>query len=558
MNPERLLWGTPAGAMLWEIWARHKWNFAAHGAALLAGLISARWLRQETSETAHAVLQLVLVSLFLGSYLDLLTCFGYIEADAQKVHLGYPLGLLLKPVGTAQLVLVPMLSGGSALVLLLWLWSHWVLQSLIPANVALSPLWLGAVNLSFFWWTQALAWSLPRFPGRSLVMVGAGIAHLALGLLPLSPLPLSLPLRWLLLGCLLLSAVGAALQGLSWTRHGAWQGGPRRRPPRAHPLPNRAARPPGPFRSAFQAQFWLEWQRQGWLLPGLAGGILTLVLPLMLVIHHLLPNTEEDPPFAPMVTSMFLCLPLLLSAILGPLLARFDQLEPIGPLPVYIAVRPIANGGLVLAKLAMAMVSSGLTWSLMLVLGGAALVGWRLLSGEPLAAGVPLWQLVAGIIATVPVVALLVLITWKNLVAGCAAGLTGRKWVGRLFTGWKAAGLLALMVLGTLLKWHPDWITVFRAWLSTILWLSLGLKLAISIWAFRESLRRNATTPSVIGWIAGGWAVGGAFAAGYGELLCRALQHPAWGTPVALGAFLVLPLAELALAPLALAWNRHR
>ena len=43
------------------------------------------------------------------------------------------------------------------------------------------------------------------------------------------------------------------------------------------------------------------------------------------------------------------------------MMQRFDQLQPSNELPVYIAVRPMTNGGLVIAKLAMALASSVLT-----------------------------------------------------------------------------------------------------------------------------------------------------------------------------------------------------
>jgi hypothetical protein len=107
--------------------------------------------------------------------LDLLTCFGYIEADARKVKLGYPARLLLKPVSTLRLVLVPMFFGGAAVISVLLIWNHWILQPLVHGDT-LSPQWLGAVMLSVFWWMQALAWAMPLMPGRSLIMLMSAVA----------------------------------------------------------------------------------------------------------------------------------------------------------------------------------------------------------------------------------------------------------------------------------------------------------------------------------------------------------------------------------------------
>jgi hypothetical protein len=72
----RLFWRTPTGGILWEIWGRRKMNFGWHAAALLASLLCVRWMQQGVSEVTGAVLTMILLSCFLGSYLDLLTCFG--------------------------------------------------------------------------------------------------------------------------------------------------------------------------------------------------------------------------------------------------------------------------------------------------------------------------------------------------------------------------------------------------------------------------------------------------------------------------------------------------
>ena len=82
--------------------------------------------------------------------------------------------------------------------------------------------------------------------------------------------------------------------------------------------------------------------------------------------------------------------------------------------------------------------------------------------------------------------------------------------------------------------------------------------MAVAIAAFVWGMRRNAITARAIGWMAGGWLVCGLFAAGYEHHVCRAINRPDLWICIALGGFLVLPLADLAIAPLALAWNRHR
>jgi hypothetical protein len=50
----------------------------------------------------------------------------------------------------------------------------------------------------------------------------------------------------------------------------------------------------------------------------------------------------------------------------------------------------------------------------------------------------------------------------------------------------------------------------------------------------------------------------GLFVAGYAGHVCNVINQPDLWIWVGLGGFLILPLADLAITPLALAWNRHR
>jgi len=95
-------------------------------------------------------------------------------------------------------------------------------------------------------------------------------------------------------------------------------------------------------------------------------------------------------------------------------------------------------------------------------------------------------------------------------------------------------------------------------WLTGILIACLATKIVVAITAFVLGLRRNAITARAVSWMVGGWLVCGIFVVGYADHVCSAINQPGLRTWVALGGILVLPLADLAIAPLALAWNRHR
>ena len=557
MNVGRLAWRTPTGGMLWEIWGRRKLNFALHAAALLAALLCVSWIHHGLGDITRAVLMLFLVCCFLGAFLDLLTCFGYIEVDARKVQAGFPARLLLKPVSTLRLVLTPMIFGGAAVVTVLLLWNKLVLQPLAPA-AGLDPLWLGAVVLSFFWWMQSIAWSLPLFPGRQLIIVIAAVIHLMLGMWSEWPANILSRWQWPILSALLVSAVLTAWIGLILMRRGRWEGPTWMAQVWSRLYSARAAGRRKKFRSSFGAQFWLEWRRNGWLLPSLSCAGTFLIIPLIYAAQKQLGELGSGAEFRVVAASLILIGPVMLSGTLGLTIARFDQFRADGELPVYIAIRPMTNGGLVIAKLAMALASSVLTWMLTLTIGcfwlvvlGSGTLIPRLPTASP-------HGLLAIVIGCVPVLLLLILVTWKNLIGGISAGLTGRRWVTGLFVFWKMAFAIGLAVLIMVVKQDEKFRESLYFCLPGLLIAGLAAKIGIAAMGFVWGLRRNAITARGIGWMAGGWSVCGLFLAGYTGLVCLAINQSGLWIWIVLAGFMVLPLADLAIAPIALMWNRHR
>ena len=252
-----------------------------------------------------------------------------------------------------------------------------------------------------------------------------------------------------------------------------------------------------------------------------------------------------------------LILPLGFSVLLAPALAKFDRRQSTGELPVYIAVRPMTNGGFVLAKLVMALATSALTW-LIVVAAFLCLVLMEekiLLSKDGLVTPFGPVPFMAG---CVPVLLLLIIWTWKNLVAGIGAGLTGHAWIGVVSIYWRIIFLVGLFPLVGTARTNVNFRETLLHWLTAILIACLVAKIATAVAAFVCCLRRNAITARAIGWIVGGWLVCGLFVAGYTGHVCSVINQPDLRRWVALGGFLILPLADLAIAPLALAWNRHR
>jgi len=514
-------------------------------------------MQHGVSEVTGAVLTLIPLSCFLGSYLDLLTCFGCIEMNARTVQIGFPGRLMLKPVSTIQLVLVPMFFGGTAVVSVFFLWNQVILRPL-GHDIPLEPLWLGAVLLSFFWWIQAIAWGVPLFPGRTFITLLVAVTHLLVGFCPFMPIGASALWRWLLVGSMLLTAVLFASTGLKWMRRGVWEGPSRLSALWRSSRTRRARLIPRRFGSPFLAQCWLEWRRWGLMLPGLAGGVTFGITPLIFVARKRLAEPSSGFEFERITLTLMLILPLVLASALAMAFGKMDPLQPTGELPIYISIRPMTNGGFVIAKLAMTLATSALTWLVTFAAGGF----WLTLLGDGTllsrASSLTPYGFAAFVVGSIPALCLLILVTWKNLLTGMGVGLTGRTWVSILFLFSRLTvgiGLLALLFEASIDLSLKE--TLLR-WLPWILMICLVFKIALSMAAFRLGLRRKAITGGVVGWIVGGWMVCGLFVAGYAGLVCHALHRLDIWSWIALAGFLALPLTDLAIAPLSLAWNRHR
>ena len=255
---------------------------------------------------------------------------------------------------------------------------------------------------------------------------------------------------------------------------------------------------------------------------------------------------------------LILIMPWMLAGVLGTGIGDFDASQSSDSLPVYIAVRPLTNGHFVLVKLAVALATTIVTWLVALL----AAVFWLVLLGRGRifsGLGASLAQAPEAFLCQCLLLLLfLVILTWTNLLGGIWASLAGRSWVKALSVLCRLALLCGLFALASLAKLDFRFKAGLLRWLPWLLAAGFMVKLLLSAVAFAIGLRRNALTRGAVGWIVGAWLVCGLFVAGYAGWICLATSRMDLWLTIAVGGFLVLPLANLALAPLALAWNRHR
>lgn len=538
---------SPALALAWQLWGRHRRGLAVVAAALLVCAALAHALPADTWDRTNAALpsmQFVFALLYVAAAF----AFGF-ECQLEAKESGFPARMFTLPVRTGVLVGWPMLQGMAAVALLWAAWAYFVLRpSGIEAPLAMTAL-LAAAFVAVL---EALLWSPFGLPWVRVLA-----AVLLLPTLLLSPLfgpalgATETGLLWLF-AALVPAAFVVAFAGVARARRGDnpdWQARS------ITPLPRAArfdVRPQRPFPSPQRAQFWFERRRHFLTFPVAVGCFLLLHLAMILWV-------EQRPENRIKLGLNFLFCPPLLAPFLGCFLGRAGASagNPY-PLSSFTATRPVSAGTLVAAKLKVAALGTLAAWALVLV---AALV-WARAAGiderlpawwSHLVREHGAWKVGAAVLLAVIG---LYLITWKLLVDSLFLGLAGRPWIFR--GALLAYGLGPTFALTQAVRWMD------RAQFSATLWDTLSwwaagavlLKLLAAGVVLHALLRSGLVEARTLTKLLGVWLLlaGGLFA------LASAVV-PAGAIPASLiarGVVLALPLARLAAAPLAMAWNRHR
>jgi hypothetical protein len=356
---------------------------------------------------------------------------------------------------------------------------------------------------------------------------------------PFGKMPL--PLLVLLVGVSLLAAYFVALVGMARDRRGdtfslapvrEWLFGR---------METRAVRQKR-FSSPAAAQFWFEWRQKGHLMPVLAA-----------VVHVCL-----------FLLTFFGVIPLVDEAFTGSLILSCIALSyawfPAGflfghrgissgkwELGAFAATRPLRDRDLSFATLKAGAASIVATFAVC-ILAVLPWVAWFLATGRP----GPLHTL-AGLVgkaASHPYLYFwclcgMLLLAWTSMVLGACMTLTGRKFVMAIFLVCPFEVLAAKM---------QDFLPVWGKTLFEGFWSVIGLGVLLGILAaFTAAYRKRLIGKGLVLLAIGIWLILSACALGMGGHF----RVPGIASSLLPG-FLALPAAPLALAPLALSWNRHR
>jgi len=547
----------PITAMLWEVWGRHRWVLAVSPVYFLA-----------LSILSHAVSDGLIYGLDLSVYKDaiffvllflasplvvgLIPLFAYAcDADIAGRESTFPARMLTLPLTTRALVGWPMICGTVAIALT-WL----AVASLVlrPAGMDV-PLWWPAVfSASCLAWIQAMAWRPFGLPGMRILAawgpIGGLVAVLGLGW------GVRLPevVASLLLAGTILPAFVVAVVGLSRARRGDvpdWQW-----------LATWVQRVAGwftcrgrPFATASRAQVWFEWRRNG---LGLSIFVVLAILFLgaLILVNRHNPRLPAGSPFRSPI--LLLVVPLLGAMMAGNGWGNCGDPGRGLAMRAFLATRPISGGGLIWAKMKAAAIGTAVAWGatlaavvlmLLLTRSWAELAGpWNLVTGN-----LPAAQTAALVILGV---ALLLGGTWKSMFGNLFLGLAGRDRVMMVAASVFVFAMAATVPLGYFVLMHPQYHADLWSALPWLLAEVAVLKLALAGWALRAIRRQGLVDGPLLKRLLLGWLLAAA-----GLLLLLGWLLPAEIAPWYLllpCVVLALPLLRISLAPLALAWNRHR
>lgn len=542
---------SPAAALAWEFWWRHRWGLAA-----VAGLVAATAAFAAADPlTANAAIAVSVV--FAIGLLFTLGVFAYgFEARLEAPESGFPARLLLLPVRTSVLVGWPMLQGVAAVVLLWLAWDRLVLR---PSGVG-APGWWAAAVAAVVATGQALMWCPFGLPWLRLLVACVVLTALSRAPALLDLLAPSLgefgaraadranreAAETAILAAVVPVAFLFARAGVARARRGdspdwvrAWRAATRS-PARTREL--------APFASAMRAQVWYEWRLRG------RGYVVTVVIvTLVLASLSFLGNRAARGDFA----LIFFFVPPLIAALYGSQTGSPGESIRSSELTTFAATRPLADAEMVAAKVRAATRAAAAAW---LAVAGLAL-GW-LAAHDGYERMESLWEGARdkygwdGAFGRCVVWAVgLTFATWRGLTANLWVGLCGRTWLVPTHLAVVAVvGLQALMQWG----WIDSDPVRRERFLELLPWVVGGLvavKIVLAWRALGASVSRGLVDAGGVARHAAGWALGtGVLIA----VLVRFGSHLGPWYWLAVAAVLFVPLARPAAAPLALAWNRHR
>lgn len=541
---------SPTAALVWDIWRRGRrfagLVLACLGFCLVVRLAVPAHLLESNAGGAIYRLPMVL------SFLLLMGIFNCTEYNPTREWNGFPQRLFLLPVPTWRLVAVPMLTGvlSAELLFLLWIKLTWGRHDIVM------PEWFATVLAVYMVLYQLTLWAFAGFRIlRTVALSVGGVSSLAVVSLPFlnagqSPWLTEKPLT------VLVTAAGVAAFLAAWAvvarqRSG---GGHRWNPVMAliYRIADRLPRRTKDFTSPAAAQFWFEWRRTGLLLPACTLFALVVIFGPFAWVYR------NDANFTCDTLWKILATPLALGFVAGKNIVKPELSSANLAFPTFLAIRPFTSAEFVASKMKVAALSVAITW--VLIVGGVALWLSFCANTHDVSQDLYFLRMVyphSWLAVIVLSAFLLVTLTWRLMVSGLWAGLSGKGWYYFGACGMQVIAPLLLLLayaichteVDSLLKNHLAALLSFAGW---------ALVSVVVVKAWLAALVWGSMTPRRTGqYLLVGMVVTLA-------LVILGILSPSFLTDtyrpehlVILTAFLVFPLVRPGLAPLFLEGNRH-
>jgi hypothetical protein len=263
-----------------------------------------------------------------------------------------------------------------------------------------------------------------------------------------------------------------------------------------------------------------------------------------------------------MAVSWIAILPMLLALPVSQGMAKPDFWSLELGLPPFLSTRPISGGQIVVAKMKTAAISTLASWALVLTITPL----WLHLKCDTENLG-NVWGMYRTVYAPLSQCAIAVItvmaammITWSLLVSSIWRGYSGRTWFFYTLVGVSIAMLFGSLVF---LAWcfefdddHGSFVVAFLPWIPWMLAGVFIVKCWLAVWVLHAAKRRNAISQRTIALYTVCWLVATVCFLGWAWLVS---PRVIWLRDLLmLAALLAVPIARIAAAPLAVAWNRHR
>jgi hypothetical protein len=311
-----------------------------------------------------------------------------------------------------------------------------------------------------------------------------------------------------------------------------------------------------PFRNAFEAQVWYEWNCHGLMLNGfVCGGFFVIWCILVGTGRH------GDPHwFATIIVIFTIMVPTFIAASA----ASFGRFRPFWSrsrdLNSFVPTRPTTTLRLVTAKFRMGAASVLVSWTWAVALtaiwifisgnqDNAAVMIREFFSRYPGARGVAIMLLSCGLLPA---------LSWRFMTWTVAPTLAGRRWVDQAAIGVYLTAIFGLAGSGFWLSNHPEHLAALYSALPWLVASVALLKGGTAVAAFRAALRQGLFSWRNVVVVLGVWSFITCCGIAWAVLVGPSSAVPESSPVLALAVASFVPLARFPLATLALDWNRHR